>query len=57
MAMNTQAPKHTNWWVWVGAAGAAVFVFAALGYGLDWVGNGTVEGVAPGTEQTAPVSE
>lgn len=57
MAMNTHAPKQTNWWVWGGAAVAAIVVVAALGYGFDWFGTGGVETMAPAVEEIAPITE
>lgn len=56
MAMNTHAPKQTNWWVWGGATVAALIVLAAIGYGYDWFGTGSTE-VAPAVEQSAPASQ
>lgn len=56
MAMNTHAPKETNWWVWGGAAVAVIVVIAALGYGFDWFGGGA-EAIAPVTDQVAPATE
>jgi GPH family glycoside/pentoside/hexuronide:cation symporter len=35
MAMNTHAPKQTNWWVWGGATVAALIVLAAIGYAAN----------------------
>ena len=57
MAMNTHAPKQTNWWVWGGAAVAAIVVIAALGYTFDWFGLTGGEAAVPAVEQTAPVTE
>jgi len=57
MAVNMHAPKITNWWVWGGAAVAAIVVIAALGYGFEWFGGGVTNEVAPAIEQTAPVTE
>jgi hypothetical protein len=57
MAVNTHAPKPTNWWVWGGAAVAAIAVIAAIGYGFDWFGTGGPDTAAPATEQTAPATE
>lgn len=57
MAVNIRAPKMTNWWVWGGAAVAAIVVIAALGYGFDWFGGGVTNEVVPAFEQTAPATE
>lgn len=57
MAVNPHAPKQTNWWVWGGAAVAAIVVIAAIGYGFDWFGMGGSETTAPATEQTAPATD
>ena len=57
MATHTHSPKQTNWWVWGGAAVAAIVAIAALGYGLDWFSTGGVETTAPAAEQTAPASQ
>ncbi|KNX40028.1 hypothetical protein ROTO_34350 [Roseovarius tolerans] len=57
MAMNTQAPKQTNFWLWGGATIAAIVLIAALGYGIDWSGGSAADAVSPTIEQTAPVSE
>ena len=51
--MNLHTPKQTNWWVWGGAALAAIVVIAAIGYGFDWFGTGVVDVTAPATEQPA----
>ncbi|MBT8426652.1 MAG: hypothetical protein KJO02_01345 [Erythrobacter sp.] len=57
MAMHTHAPKYTNWWVWGGAAVAAIIVIAALGYGFDWFGGSVADAVTPAAEQSTPASE
>lgn len=57
MAVNMHAPKMTNWWVWGGAAVAAIVVVAALGYGFDWFGSGVTGEVLPVIEQSAPATE
>lgn len=57
MAVNIHTPKPTNWWVWVGAAVAAIVVIAALGYGFDWFGAGTTNAVAPAVERPTPATE
>lgn len=57
MAVNMNAPKTTNWWVWGGAAVAAIVVIAALGYGFEWFGGGVTDAVAPVIEQTAPATD
>ncbi len=53
MAMNILAHKQTNWWVWGGAAVAAIVVITALGYGFDWYSTGTTDEVAPAVEQAS----
>lgn len=57
MAVNIHAPRTNNWWVWGGAAVAAILVIAALGYGFDWFGGGITNEVVPAIEQTAPATE
>lgn len=57
MAINTHAPKQTNWWVWGGAAVATILVIAAIGYGFDWIGMGEVETAPPVAEQAAPATD
>ncbi|QFS81853.1 hypothetical protein FIU97_03600 [Roseivivax sp. THAF40] len=57
MAMNTHAPKQTNWLVWAGAAAAVIVVVVAFGYGVDWFGAEASDAVAPVTEQVAPASD
>lgn len=57
MAMNTHAPKQTNWWVWGGAAVAVIAVIAAIGYAFDWIGMGGIETKAPASEQSAPATD
>jgi hypothetical protein len=57
MAMNTHAPRQTNWWVRGGAAVTAILVIAAIGYGFDWFGMGGVETTAPVAEQAAPATD
>ena len=57
MAVNIHQPNHTNWWVYGGAAVAAIVVIAAFGYGFDWFGTGITDEVVPAVEQTAPATE
>lgn len=57
MAVNTHAPKPTNWWVWGGAVVAAIVILAAFGYGFDWGGGGLTDEVIPAIEQTAPATD
>lgn len=57
MAMSSNAPKQTNWWLWGGVAVAAIVVLGALGYWFDWFGAGTTTEVSPAVEQAAPVTE
>lgn len=57
MAMSSNAPNQTNWWLWGGAAVAAIVVLGALGYWFDWFGVGTTTEVSPAVEQAAPVTE
>jgi hypothetical protein len=56
MATNMHAPKMTNWWVWGGAAVAALIVVAAVGYSLNWFGGDTND-LLPAIEQSVPATE
>lgn len=57
MPLSMNVPKPTNWWVWGGAAAAAIIVIGALGYWFDWFGTGATEAAAPTVEQSVPATE
>ena len=57
MAMNTNATRQTNWWVWGDAAAAAIVLIAALSYEFSWFGSDTADAVAAAIEETAPITE
>lgn len=51
MAMNINAPKATNWWLWGGAVAALIAIGVAL-WGFDVFGTDAGEDTAPAVEQS-----
>ena len=56
MATMTKMPRPTNWWIWGGAAAAAVVAIAALAWSLGLFG-GDAETVDPAPAPAADVTE